>query len=362
LRSGRRVEMTSAVLAAALTAGAPLIAAPPPGTNPPGLARQPVPPSATVSVDCGAGQSVNAALATPAEMLTVEISGICHEDVVVERDDVVLIGGDPATDGLRGVNPNFNDGENAVLLIENARRVRVESLSISNGVRNNVQVAGGSQQIEIVDCLVEDSGRDGVQAIEKSLLTLTGTTIRNHPRAGLTGFASELVTCNNCTIENANNGILLVGGSRAATNGGQVSGNAIAVLVFNGGSTIQLTGTAITGGTFGVAASEHANISVRNGTVDGGLLAEYQSLVELRATDQVNNPIDYNYLDLSSTLRVAAGSTARGYTEVLDFSKLLVTTGSNFDGELFCTNGADAVCENPSAITGPSNCGGCPKP
>jgi hypothetical protein len=50
--------------------------------------------TATVRVDCVKGDSINAALLTntKAQRLTIDISGMCHENVVVTRDRVTLHG------------------------------------------------------------------------------------------------------------------------------------------------------------------------------------------------------------------------------------------------------------------------------
>jgi hypothetical protein len=48
-------------------------------------------------------QTTNEALQTPADELTLQINGVCNENVVIRRDGVFLEGSDKATDGIHGV-------------------------------------------------------------------------------------------------------------------------------------------------------------------------------------------------------------------------------------------------------------------
>jgi hypothetical protein len=53
------------------------------------------PRTLTVAVNCSAAESINEALERKAEELIVEITGSCHEDVVIERNNVTLRGVTP---------------------------------------------------------------------------------------------------------------------------------------------------------------------------------------------------------------------------------------------------------------------------
>ena len=93
----------------------------------------------TAKVDCFKGKSINAVLKAHKNVdeLIIEIDGICDEDVLVQRDNVTLLGinldgsGDP-TDGIRAVStdvvpPTFG----VALLIRDAVNVTVSCVGQS---------------------------------------------------------------------------------------------------------------------------------------------------------------------------------------------------------------------------------------
>src|SRR6185503_4060518 len=85
----------------------------------------------TVKVDCAKGDTINAALASnpKVQRLTIEISGMCHENVVVTRDRVTLRGSDPAHDGIQAAeNTEFTD---AALWVRAAALFTVENLTLT---------------------------------------------------------------------------------------------------------------------------------------------------------------------------------------------------------------------------------------
>lgn len=81
----------------------------------------------TVNVDCDQGESINVALAQPANKLTVLISGSCEEEVVINRDDVTLqgVGTDPTITAPAGAG-------NAIR-IQGAHHVNLRGLHLAGG-------------------------------------------------------------------------------------------------------------------------------------------------------------------------------------------------------------------------------------
>ena len=83
----------------------------------------------TILVDCDKGDSINKALGEKADELIIKIKGMCQEHVVIERDNVTLLGSDPAVDGIKGP---IGDPE-AIALVElrQTADVRLENLMIT---------------------------------------------------------------------------------------------------------------------------------------------------------------------------------------------------------------------------------------
>ena len=116
--------------------------------------------SKTIKVDCSKGQSINKALEDKADELIIEISGMCEENVLVERHNVTLRGGDPAGDGIRAVDEGDDD---VALTIAGTLNVAVENLRLTGGERgltvNNV-IRGS---VHVRNCNVEGNSRMGLK-------------------------------------------------------------------------------------------------------------------------------------------------------------------------------------------------------
>jgi hypothetical protein len=126
--------MRPIVLLLALAAVPLLAQGPPSNPGPPGGGAPFTPPAtATVNVDCAAGQKLVDALATPAGALTVVFTGTCVEDVVIRRSDVTLRGGAPGAtiDGSSTTAPN-------TLFIEGALRVTLADFAIRNSASSGL--------------------------------------------------------------------------------------------------------------------------------------------------------------------------------------------------------------------------------
>jgi hypothetical protein len=101
-------------------------------------------------------QTTNEALQTPADELTLQINGVCNENVVIRRDGVFLEGSDKATDGIHGVATGA-DIEPPVIRILGAVNVQLENLSIANGPRAPRRPQGGASR-----AVEEGAGSDSV--------------------------------------------------------------------------------------------------------------------------------------------------------------------------------------------------------
>lgn len=351
---GLRSSLAATLLlaAAALT---PAYGQPPGAPGPPGGG----PAARTVTVDCDRGDTVAAALATPAQELTVLIHGVCHEDVVVARDRVTLRGRDPATDGLRGVSASA-EPPNAVVRIEGAHQIRLERLSIADGARNGVEVLG-SQAITVEGCVIRDHGRDGLQVVDNSFATVTGTEIRDNARAGVTGWDTGLLSCTGCVVTGNRLAVISVYASGLGFEASTLDATQSGVLAANGGQVLLRAGTTVAGPSWALGADSNGSISAFDTTLDGNLFAENASHVRLERVTQPSAPSAFGAVTGNSTLQAIDSSLVNPLL-VSSFSNL-VLDGTTSGGPIVCEQGGDAWCSDPALVTGgTSGCGLCVAP
>ncbi len=165
-----------------------------------------------ITVDCAAGDTVTAALASVARTtpVTITIQGICTEGVGVFRDDVILRGSTPA-DGITGAGGGF-----AVFV--SGRTVLLESLTISGGTSTYGLGCLQGSVVIASDITVMAGTVAGVLATEGAVCQLTNSTI-NGGLVGMNINANSHATLRSSIIQNStvdaviveDNGSLLLG-------------------------------------------------------------------------------------------------------------------------------------------------------
>jgi len=206
-----------------------------------------------INVGCASGESIGRALSRPTVVdrrMVVVVSGTCTENVVIERDDVVL----RAHVSGGGVNPA--DAAKPAILVNGAKRVALEGLSVVGG-RHGVQVTGGAAAAirgsairnavangVLVDgrasavvegSTIENNGRQGV-SVEGAGVTMTDSNVRGNGLSGvasLRGGSATLgdtdnagnVCCGNTIENNTLDGLIVGDSSSANLHGNVVQGN-----------------------------------------------------------------------------------------------------------------------------------------
>ncbi len=89
------------------------------------------PPQATVVVDCLAGDTIFDALKTPAVLLTIELDGMCIEDVNILRSKVILRGFGNVINAPDGITPP--EGDDRVLTLFGINTIDIEDLTLRGG-------------------------------------------------------------------------------------------------------------------------------------------------------------------------------------------------------------------------------------
>jgi hypothetical protein len=271
-----------------------------------------------VNVDCGAGQSLATALRTAGRPLTVTVSGTCNENVVVNRDDVVLVAG--AGGAIVAPDPNAN----ALNII--ADRVTVDGLSVSGGTSGIV--ATGATRFLMRNCTVGPTSRTGIVVFQGSQGSIESCTVQNNSSDGIAVVAAVATILGSTVTNNGRTGIIISTGGKAnigMMNAGGGMGNTIT----NNGST----GVYVT---IGSAAFVTANNINRNG-VRGS-----QAVLGVAGVTAVNSTIDLGFGN-SITGNFGSGVQASGSTLIIGDATL------GTDPNLISGNGVAAVFAGVSA-------------
>jgi len=293
----------------------------------------------TILVECEEGESIDAKLDKHAERLIIEIRGICEENVLIQRDHVVLRGADPATDGIRGRSGD----PKATLTLRDVSSITIENLSIGGGPDSGLLVIG-SDEIEVRNSWFRDNGIWGV-AMTRSTVVFEESLLESNTFGGflVSGYAS--LFCRDCTVRG---GFFSVG------------------LSFH--STGQFVDMTIETPFIGIASLSNTEVSVFGSThIAGSIVAGGNSSIRLFGTSVVGSPFfikheisDNSYLLMDRWLDHSAPgdpiitqSSVTGDIVVESFSKVTMLWDSTLTGELLCIGGGDAFCRSRSNIIGP---------
>jgi hypothetical protein len=244
---------------------------------------QPPPGPQNVTVDCGAGQSINQALqqSDPNEPLTITIQGTCTEAVNVARDNVTLLAASPGS-GIQA--PSAND---TTLMFNGARGGSVQGLTLTGGGAG-IGAFGAMYQAQDVHIT---GAANGIQAGSNSTVSLTNVTIDGCSYGIGAGFGASVVVVGgsitgcqffgvnvtddaNVTLDGGvtvantkSQGVVAESGGSILIKDATVSNSGIfGVAAFGGNVTVTGSNTLVTGSTFaGVSASDGGNASVTSG-------------------------------------------------------------------------------------------------
>jgi hypothetical protein len=309
----------------------------------------------TVVVNCAAGQSVNEALRKSGTELTIEVRGVCHEDVEVRRDNVTLRGRSPDEDGLRGVGGG-DQPAHGVLLVRDARNVRIENLLVTGGARGGI-VADHTNRVVIANCRVTDHTTVGIGNLYSGVV-VQDTVIEGGTGNGLGDFNGQTTFCLRCTIGGFRlSAVVGVLGSRPLLDQSSVAGNVLA----QDGARVRLTNSSVQAPGFALVARRMGAIEMTDGTLTGATTADDKGLITLR--NVVQSVPSGHFAGVDSTLRAVGTTALAGNVNITRFSTFLLEDQSQLGGNLSCASGGNAYCADPSRIAGnTTGCALCVKP
>jgi len=271
----------------------------------------------TVKVDCTKGKSINAALNANRHVfrLTIEIDGICYENVdISDRKRVTLIGDDREEDGIHGVSTDL-DGPTRGITIQIGRTagVTLENLTISGGARHGISVSYSNANT-VENCIVEGNAIVGLNVGRASIIRV---------------FNSEIT-----------------GGT-----GDRVRGDGVRV---DTSSRVELTDTLVVEGSrWALRARDRSTIIMTGGKLEGSVNIANKNILHLFGVEQTDLGARPNRIENNSQLRTncdvpgrCANQTRLLDTRLQDFSNASFAESALDD--LTCSDGSDAVCDDAS--------------
>ncbi|HEX6201963.1 MAG TPA: right-handed parallel beta-helix repeat-containing protein [Thermoanaerobaculia bacterium] len=165
----------------------------------------------TVTVDCGKGESIQAAIDQNASPIEIEVRGTCQENVEVRGKQVTLRGADPLVDGIQGVTGSTTGAALSILYVDGAR---IEGLSIGDGPGTGVGM--WFSHVTMAGCRIAGNAGTGVHVSSGSFLDARGLTVAENAR-GLQAQRGGFAFCSGCTFTDN------TGSAAVAANGGLLS-------------------------------------------------------------------------------------------------------------------------------------------
>ena len=257
-----------------------------------------------LSVDCGAGESLSAALsqAPPFRHASISVSGLCHESIQIGRDDVTITGVTPDA-GIAGA-----PGTPLAVFVSEARNVRLDDLGLRwSGQGEALRVlkgqvaAGGLRVVGAVSALrgstvelfnseisgaaeASETGGNGVYVGSNSYLGIFNSTIAGSLLRGIQVQGGVLEAGNTHLEGNAAGGLLVERGGSATLQQLTSSDNPGPGLEVRDNATAHLdVQSVIAHNTVGVRVGEGSHVhlgsvSIESNTGSGVVIADASSV------------------------------------------------------------------------------------
>jgi hypothetical protein len=320
----------------------------------------------TVSINCAKDSIQRALDKTIADVLTLEISGVCTENVVVERDHVTFQGVDPSAE-ITAADPAVTG--HSTLSIRDGDFITINDLAITGGF-GSLEIRH-SLFVTVNDTVLDGNTFAGAFVGPAARATFNNVTANGAVRGIFVDGAGNL-GCFDCIASGGTIGLNVREGSQVFWSGGSATGNR--GVEAEGGVDLSLQNAVLEGvpqsspyGMVGwsINALDGASVSVSGGGLVGPVLVSTDAQVDIvdglqggTAAFSVSNN-----LRSGGTLRLRGSTAIEGSLNVNEFARALVRDAATVGDSLSCSAGGEAFCDDPiGAIGVASNCGQCPKP
>lgn len=131
----------------------------------------------TRTISCSPSRRLANALRLPAGRdLVIRITGVCNENIVIDRDDVTLVAASAGAE-IHGTDAALN-----TILIDGAKGVMIQGLIVS-GQRNGIVGINGAE-FTVDHATVQNNKQGGIVALFNSTVMVQSSTVRNNGQTG----------------------------------------------------------------------------------------------------------------------------------------------------------------------------------
>lgn len=317
----------------------------------------------TVAVDCTKGKKVQDAIDGNPGPLTIDIHGICMENVRVHaRTDLTLRGVNATTDGIQGTDPDRIAG----LEIYHSTRVLIQNLSFSNSV--TVGLGVWFSHVELENCQANNNANTGLHLSSDSGVNAFDMTVSNNTPRGTTVQRAATFFCVRCTYSGNTNvaAVATTGGlfsllDSVITGTGGISANAIGAYAdvdcisepAPDPCSINVTNFAVSAIDGEAALYATGDFTGRVRALEHGRVLLYGARQQPGTGSGPNGAGNFSSILLEPDLDSVPIVPSRLLrpTNVDGFSRLLVREPANIDGNVNCNAAGDAWLD-PTVVKG----------
>lgn len=285
--------------------------------------------------------------------LLVEISGRCTGNLIVERDNVTLMGIGQGTAGIEGASDDMGNPVGSVIEVRYSRNVRVHNLVIGNGFPAGIDSI--HSEMLVGGCTLERSGR-GFRSIGSDG-AIRNSKVHGNFRGISTGIG-DLTIVDSCMIhDNVDFGIFSTfHGNLAVAGTTEIRNNGRGIVALSGAQMEFLDETTHEGN--GAAfVGDGSSLSFGGNVTSTDMLIHVENSSSLVIGQGATLPAAINLLQASDM--VVNGTLLRG-AQVRGASRAYVGHGAHAD-ELICVVGGVANCEDTATVPS-TDCAGCMVP
>lgn len=319
-------------------------------------------------VDCTQGDSLQSAIDASADGDTIEVRGLCNENVKIVRRKLTLHGADPLTDGVRGVASAST--VYAALEVWYSELIRIENLSFTHTGANKSGLGLWFSGAEAVNCRMTNNTSMGVHVSAGSFLDASELILSDNGVHGLNVQRNSFAICLGCRLENNANRAAAANRASFFSLWDSVITGARGLLVSNdsygdldcitGGSSFpcslnvtMIAATAFSNGTAGLYGAGPFAGQVT--AVDRGQIGLYGAQQTSTGVNASGNPRSNNFdyfamLTAEPSFETGLQSQLKGQTFINTFSRALLIDSTTVNGTLTCGSAGDAWKE--AGVTG----------
>jgi nitrous oxidase accessory protein NosD len=211
----------------------------------------------TIKVNCNKGKTISDALSKANSGDTINVSGICNENITITKDRINLIA---------DINTTIRGGGSDVITLDNVRGIVIVGFLIEDG---GFGLALNASSASCSNILLQDNlAYSGIYVADNSHLTLKQSVVKNNKMGVAVYRNSSLVINDSQCSDNTENGLDIWYSSTARASNNNIEGNGKIGIQVGAGSSVRLSGNHISGNReSGIGLTQQATAALRGGNI-----------------------------------------------------------------------------------------------